>query len=163
MDIILIFLIYKFVYPIDSSLYAQSLQLCLRLCDPMDYNLPGSSPWDSPGKNTGVGCHFLLQGIFQTQGLNPHLLCLLYGWVGSLPLMVIPFFSFFISPGEGNGNPLPVFLPGKSQGQRSLAGHNSWGHRRVEPDLVTKPQFSISQQRILKNKRENQVSGTNTL
>ena len=29
---------------------------------------------DFPGKNTGVGCHFLLQGIFLTQGLNPHLL-----------------------------------------------------------------------------------------
>ena len=28
---------------------------------------------DSPGKNTGVGCHALLQGIFQTQGLNSHL------------------------------------------------------------------------------------------
>ena len=27
-------------------------------------------PWDSPGKNTGVGCHFLLQGIFLTQGSN---------------------------------------------------------------------------------------------
>ena len=41
----------------------------------MDYNLPGSSvrPWDSPGKNTGVGCHALLQGIFPTQGLNPGL------------------------------------------------------------------------------------------
>ena len=35
--------------------------------------------WDSPGKNTGVGCHFLLQGIFPTQGLNLHLLCFLYG------------------------------------------------------------------------------------
>ena len=31
-------------------------------------------PWDSPGKNTGVGCHFLLQGIFPTQGSNPFLL-----------------------------------------------------------------------------------------
>ena len=28
-------------------------------------------PWDSPGKNTGVGCHSLLLGIFPTQGLNP--------------------------------------------------------------------------------------------
>ena len=28
-------------------------------------------PWDFPGKNTGVGCHFLLQGIFATHGLNP--------------------------------------------------------------------------------------------
>ena len=34
----------------------------------------GYSPWDSPGKNTGVGCHFLLQGIFQTQESNPGLL-----------------------------------------------------------------------------------------
>ena len=31
-------------------------------------------PWDFPGKTTGVGCHFLLQGIFPTQGLNPGLL-----------------------------------------------------------------------------------------
>ena len=31
-------------------------------------------PWDSPGKNTGMGCHFLLQGIFPTQESNPGLL-----------------------------------------------------------------------------------------
>ena len=31
-------------------------------------------PWDSPGENTGVGCHSLLQGIFPTQGSNPGLL-----------------------------------------------------------------------------------------
>ena len=31
-------------------------------------------PWDSPGKSSGVGCHFLLQRIFLTQGLNPGLL-----------------------------------------------------------------------------------------
>ena len=31
----------------------------------------GFCPWDSPGKNTGVGCHSLLQGIFLSQGLNP--------------------------------------------------------------------------------------------
>ena len=34
-------------------------------------------PWDSLGKNTGVGWHFLLQGIFLTQGSNP---CLLHCW-----------------------------------------------------------------------------------
>ena len=33
----------------------------------------GLRPWDSPGKNTGVDCHFLLQGIFPTQGSNPGL------------------------------------------------------------------------------------------
>ena len=43
-------------------------------------------PWDSPGKNAGVGCHFLLQGIFPTQGSNLCLLCLLHWQVGSLPL-----------------------------------------------------------------------------
>ena len=35
-------------------------------------------PWDFPGKNIGVGCHFLLQGNFSTQGSNLYLLCLLY-------------------------------------------------------------------------------------
>ena len=34
-------------------------------------------PWDSPGKNTGMGCHALLQGYFPTQRSNPSLLCLL--------------------------------------------------------------------------------------
>ena len=43
-------------------------------------------PWDFPYKNTGVGCHFLLQGIFQTLGLNPHLLCLMHWQADSLPL-----------------------------------------------------------------------------
>ena len=33
-------------------------------------NLPGSCPWDSPGKNTGVGCHALLQGIFPDPGIK---------------------------------------------------------------------------------------------
>ena len=38
-----------------------SLQSCPTLCDPIDGSPPGSPcPWDSPGKNTGVGCHFLL-------------------------------------------------------------------------------------------------------
>ena len=41
-------------------------------------------PGDFPGKNTGVGCHFLLQGIFPTQGWNS---CLLHWQVDSLPLV----------------------------------------------------------------------------
>ena len=40
---------------------AKSLQLYPSLCDPIDGSPSGSCPWDSPGKNTGVGCHFLLQ------------------------------------------------------------------------------------------------------
>ena len=42
--------------------------------------------WHSPGKNTGVGCYALLQGIFPTLGLNPYLLHLLHWQVGSLLL-----------------------------------------------------------------------------
>ena len=41
---------------------------------------------DFSGKNTGVSCHFLLQGIFPTQGWNPRLLCLLHWQMDSLPL-----------------------------------------------------------------------------
>ena len=43
-------------------------------------------PWNSPGKNTRVGCHFLLQGIFLTQGSNPRLLHVLHWQEDSLPL-----------------------------------------------------------------------------
>ena len=40
---------------------AKLLQSCPTLCDPIDGSPTSSRPWDSPGKNTGVGCHFLLQ------------------------------------------------------------------------------------------------------
>ena len=45
-------------------------QSCPTLCNPTRL----LCPWDFPGKNTGVGCHFLIQGIFPTQGLNLSLL-----------------------------------------------------------------------------------------
>ena len=62
---------------------AKLLQLCPTLCDPMDCSLPGSSVrGDSLGKNTRMGCHDLLQGIFPTQGLNPHPYVF---WLSSLP------------------------------------------------------------------------------
>ena len=46
---------------IAAAAAAKSLQSCPTLCDPIDGSPPGSPIWDSPGKNTGVGCHFLLQ------------------------------------------------------------------------------------------------------
>ena len=50
-------------------------QSCLTICETMDCSPSGSSAHgDSPGKNTGVGCHALLQGIFLTQESNSHLL-----------------------------------------------------------------------------------------
>ena len=57
---------------------AKSLQSCPTLHDSMDCSPPGSSVHNIfSGKNTGVGWHFLLQGIFPTQVSNSHLLCLL--------------------------------------------------------------------------------------
>ena len=105
-----------------------SLLSCVLLCDPMDCSLLGSSVHgDSPGKNTGVGCHTLLQGIFPTQGSNPGLLhCrqILYRlshqgrwrileWLPCPPLGDPP------DPGIELGSPvlqvdsLPAGLPGK--------------------------------------------------
>ena len=47
------------------------------LCDPMNGFHQAPCPWDSPGVNTGTGCHSLLQGIFLTHKSNLHLLGLL--------------------------------------------------------------------------------------
>ena len=69
----------------------------VRFCDHMDCSPPGSCPWDSPGKNTGGGCHSLLQ-IFPTQGLNPYLLYLQYCRQLLYPL------SYQGSPELGLGN-----------------------------------------------------------
>ena len=141
----------------SDSLRAHGLQLASLFC-----------PQNCPGKSTGVGCHFLLQGIFLTQGLNPSLSCLLHWQAGSLPLSstleapkivkaeriqmsaVITFLTTLLSfpggsdgtesacnvgdPGSipgwgrspGEGLPTPIFLPGKSCGQRSLTGYSPW-------------------------------------
>ena len=69
-------------------------------------------PWDSPGKNTTLGCQALLQGILLTQGSNP---CVLHWQVGSLPLA---------PPGKPSGI-LPLWYPhsiekGLAQGECSL-------------------------------------------
>ena len=49
-------------------------QSCPTLCDPMDCSLPDSSVHGFlQARILEVGCHFLLQGIFSTQGLNPGL------------------------------------------------------------------------------------------
>ena len=61
---------------LSNSLRPRGLQPTRLLC-----------PWDSPGMNTGVGCHSVLQGIFPTQGSNPGLLQLLRWQADSLPLV----------------------------------------------------------------------------
>ena len=52
--------------------HGKLLQSCPSLCDSEPTRL--HYPWDSPGKNTGVGCHALLQVVFSTQGSNLSLL-----------------------------------------------------------------------------------------
>ena len=60
--------------PLCTPVLCLVARSCLILSDPMDCSPPGSSVHgDSPGKNTGVGCPALLQGIFPTQGSNPGL------------------------------------------------------------------------------------------
>ena len=103
---------------------AKSLQPCLTLYDSMDWGLPGSFvhgilqarilEWKKKKKNVGVGCHFLLQGIFRTQGSNPHLLHLLHWQAGSLPLpwTIHPGdLSTCASPHLPHGSPTPSCSP----------------------------------------------------
>ena len=72
------------IHPVMNVVYL--LSLIWLFCKLMDYGLPGSSIHGFPSKNTRVGCHFLLQGIFLNQGLNPHLTHLLNWQEDSLSL-----------------------------------------------------------------------------
>ena len=93
-----------------------SVTQCLTLCDPMDYSLSGSSVHGIfPGRNTRVGCHFLLQGILPTQRSNLHLL----HWQALLPLspweaqLKERTFLNYTNPTRAqDGHPMPrVFQP----------------------------------------------------
>ena len=92
-------------------------------------------PWDFPGKSTGVDCHFLLLGIFPTQGSNlglPHCrqmpYCLSYqGSCQSRRWGSVPGLRRF--PGKREWQPTPVFLPGEPHGQRSLVGYSPQCHK----------------------------------
>ena len=78
-----------------------------------------SCPTLEPHRPQPMGCHFLFQKIFVTQGSNPHLLS---------PELAGGFFT--TEPPTRKWNPLPVFLPGKFHGQRGLAG--CWGHKELD-------------------------------
>ena len=85
---------------IPACILAQLLS-CLTICGLRTVAHQAPPPWNFPGKNTVVGCHALLQGIFPTQGSNLHLLCLLQWQADSLPL------SFL-------GSPIPAYIAFKS-------------------------------------------------
>ena len=71
-----------------ACMHVKLLQSCLTVCNPRDREAwwASYSLWDSPGKNTGMACHPLFQGIFPTQGSNLSLLHLLHAG-GSLQLV----------------------------------------------------------------------------
>ena len=78
-------------------------KLCPALFQPQGlYSTKLLCPWDFPGKNTGVGGHFLFQGIFLTQGLSPCFLYrqrVLHHWAALA--MLIKFESFWLGPTPG--------------------------------------------------------------
>ena len=92
--------------------HAKSLQSCPILYNTADCRLPGSSVHgDSPGKNTGVGCHALLQGSFPIQGSSLRLTSI----ESVMPSSHLILHSHGVpcsdpgsgrSPGGGHGNPL---------------------------------------------------------
>ena len=139
-------------------LYASSFaQLCPTILWP--HGLQPSRllcPCDSAGKNTGVDCHFLLQGIFPTQRQNPHLLSLLHWQAGSSPLShlgspllfymkliwilhdkhwISPFFFFFkhnhyvpVPPSDSRiSDRIPSWSPSSKQATQSV--YMVWSQR----------------------------------
>ena len=114
---------------VSNSLQSHELQPARLLC-----------PWDSPVKNTGVGCCTLLQGIFPTQGSNP----------GLLHCRQILYHLSYQDAKESTCNvgdpgliswrrvwfPTPVFLSGEFHGQTSLVGYSPWACK--ESDMTEK-------------------------
>ena len=101
--------------------------------------------WDVPGKNTGVGCHILLQGIFPTERLNLPLLHLLHWQVDSLPL------SRLLVPSPGIKPTPPASLHWK-------CGVFHWAAREAHPSMFhleskyngQRHSFHLCVQRILR-------------
>ena len=103
---------------VSYSLQPHGLQLARLLC-----------PWNFPGKNTGVGCHFLPQGIFPTQVSNTHLLCL-HNWQADyLPLSPKPLTVWITTNCEKTSrdrNTRPPDLPPEKSVCRSRSNSYKW-------------------------------------
>ena len=122
-------------------------QLCLTLCSTTDCTCKLLCPWDSPGKNTGGGCHFLLQMYVYIQYIIYMYcicICIVYVYMCAYEILGIPDGSVGKKPvcnaGDvgvvhsisGSGKIpwrrawqlTPGFLPGESHGQRSLVGYS---------------------------------------
>ena len=98
------------------------------LPNPLRTHPPGRllSPWDFPGKNTGVSCHFLLHGIFPIQGSNLHLQCLVHFQADSLPLSHL-------------GNPEISVLGAKGVFGRWAIAQKIEGAKQIRIELLSSP------------------------
>ena len=93
----------------------------------------GLSPWNSPGKNTGVGSHSLLQGIFLTQGSNPgHLHCrrILYHWNHQGSPSPYPSHLIKIPLSDHTASSRWSELPLRAQGHVSFCPHDGMARCR---------------------------------
>ena len=128
---------------------------CPTLCGTMDCSSSGSSvSGGSPSKNTGVGCHALLQGIFPTHGLNPGLLpCrqILYGLSHQersriLEWVAYPFSRDLPHPEIELGSPalqvdsLPAEVPGKA-----LLDTGNWNTQHIIQICIRKTDLNTKQ------------------
>ena len=107
--------------------------------------------WGSPGKNTGVGCHTLIQGIFLTQGLSPCLLHLLHWQADSLPLSHLG--NLIYSPKYMKQN-LPE-LKGNDNSVRLVGHFSPW---LSITDRTTRQR--INEERDVNNIQNQQISQT---
>ena len=132
------------------------------LCNPMNCNPPVSSSDSSclysPGKNTGVACHSLLQRIFLTQGSNPHLLHLLhcrwflYHWVtGEAPYIYYLYGCLVAESCSTLCDPMDYSMPGfpvLHHLPKFAQTHVHWIGDTIQPSQPpssTSPSFSVSQ------------------
>ena len=132
-------------------------------------------PWDFPGKNTGVSGHFLLQGIFPTQGSNLRLLCLLHWQIVSLPLChlgkdVYVYTSVQFSRSVVSGDPMDCSMPGfpvHHQFPELIQTHVHRVGDAIQPSLPlsspSPPAFNLSQHQGLFHLSQFFTSGAKVL
>ena len=107
---------------------AKSLQSCPTLCDPMDCSPPGSSVLgDSPGKNTGVDCYSLFQGIFPTRDQTQ---------VSCTAGVFFAIWATREAQEYWSGQPIPSSWPRNRPGVTCIAGgfFTSWATREAQGD-----------------------------
>ena len=131
-----------FPYPEPYKSESEVALMCPTLCDPGPTRF--FHPWDSPGKNTGVGCHFLRKGTFLTQGLNPglsHCRRILYllnqqGSPRILEWVAYPFSRGIFQPRNQTGVSCIAGGLFTSWATREAHGCKSWTIKKAEHQII---------------------------